>query len=286
MQVKSMKWGASMGLRINTNMASLAAQRAVATNSRNTERAMAQLASGSRFADITEGAADFAIAEHLRGQERGLGAAKNNADNAISFVQVAEGGLNEQNNILIRMRELAVQSASDTYSDTEREMINTEFQQLSQEFERIAKTTSFGSQKLLSGQTKTYEFQVGPYKGDDNVIKYESNTNTTASELGIDGLDVLDRTTATDALEYIDTAINSIGRARASFGAIQSRFDSVVNFTSEQIQSIQAARSKIADTDVAKAYSDMAKGVALQQYQLAVLAEANRWPGNIVRLIG
>ncbi len=274
-----------MGLRINTNLPSLTAQRSLDMNVRKTERAMKQLASGSRFADITEGAADFAIGEHIRAQEKGMEAAANNAATATNFVQIAEGGLNEQNNILIRMRELSVQAASDTYSDTEREMMNFEFQQLSKEFDRIAKSTSYGSQKLLNGDGKSYQFQVGPNNTPNDVIKYEFNTNTTASNMGVDGLDVKDLSSAEDSLSRIDEAITQMGKQRASLGAIQSRFNSVSNFTSDQVIGLEEARSRIEDTDVAKAYSEMVKGSALQQYQMAVLAEANRWPGSVLRLI-
>lgn len=266
-------------------MASLAAQRALSQSQKSTERSMKQLATGNRFADLSEGSADFAIAEHLKGQTKGMAAAKNNAENAVSFVQVAEGGLNEQNNLLIRMRELAIQSASDTFSDTEREMIEMEFQQLLTEFDRIAKTTSFGSQKLLSGVEKDYEFQVGAYKGEENIIRYQSNANTTASELGLDGMTVIEKTDARDSLETIDIALTSLGRARANFGAMQSRFDSVTSYTAVQMENLQAAQARIADTDVAKATSEMAKGIALQQYQLAVLATANQVPGQILKLI-
>jgi len=274
-----------MGLRINTNVPSLAAQRAITQNTVKTDRAMRQLATGSRFADITEGAGDFAIAETLKGQVKGMEAARRNADNAISFVQVAEGGLNEQNNILIRMRELSVQAASDTFSDVEREMMSHEFNHLKEEFDRVAQTTTFGSQKLLSGSSKEYEFQVGANKGSDNIVKYTSDTNTTGSELGVDSLEVSDKSLAQDSLESIDTALLAIGKARASYGAVQSRFDHIVSYQSEQIVNLEDARSKIADTDFAKAYSDVTRGMALQQYQMAMLSTANQFPGNVIKLI-
>lgn len=274
-----------MGLRIHTNMASLAAQRNIVLVQRETESAMKQLASGNRFADITVGSGDYAIAEHLRGQVRGMKAAKLNAETAGSFAAVAEGGLNEQNNILIRMRELAIQSASDTLSDVERGMLNVEFTQLSEEIDRIAKSTSFGSQKLLMGDSKEYEFHVGANSGEDNIIKYKSDTNTSRSSLGVDGLTVDDKSSARDALESIDEALTSIGKARANFGALISRLDSVTNYQALQIENLSDAHSKLADTDIADAYSRMVKGQALQQYQMAVLAQANQWPGNVLRLL-
>ena len=274
-----------MGLRIATNIASLAAQRAMRTSQRQTEGAMKQLATGSRFSDITEGAADFAIAEHLRGQIKGMGAARMNADNAISFVQVAEGGLNEQNNILIRQRELAIQAASDTFSDNERGMMDLEFQQLGQEFDRIAKTTSFGSQNLLDGTEKEYVFQVGAYGGEQNRIRYLSNTNTTTDNLNLSDATVADKGGAEDVLNNIDEALGQVAQARANFGAIQSRLQSVSNNASVQMENLEAARSRIEDTDVAETVSKLVQGQALQQYQLAVLAQANQLPGQVVKLI-
>lgn len=274
-----------MGLRINTNLGSIAAQRQLSLSHREVERNMKQLASGDRFSDMTEGAGDFAIAEHLRGQARGMRAAQMNAENATSFVQIAEGGLNEQSNILIRMRELAVQSASDTFSDTERGMMDMEFTQLGQELDRIAQSTQFGSHRVLAGDSKSYEFQVGSNKGEENIIRYESDTDTTASALSISGLSVSDKSDARDAMETIDEALTSVSKARANFGAVQSRLSSVVSFTGTQVENLEAAHSRIADTDFAEAVSEMTKHKALEQYQIAVLAQANQFPENVLRLL-
>lgn len=274
-----------MGLRINTNLGSIAAQRQLSLSHRDVERNMKQLASGNRFSDMSEGSGDFAIAEHLRGQVRGMRAAQMNAENATSFVQIAEGGLNEQSNILIRMRELAVQSASDTFSDTERGMMNMEFKQLGEELDRIAQTTQFGSHRVLAGDSKSYEFQVGSNKGDENIIRYESDTDTTGSALSISGLDVSDKGDARDAMETIDEALTSVSKARANFGAIQSRLSSAVSFAGAQVENLEAAHSRIADTDFAEAVSEMTKRKALEQYQIAVLAQANQFPENVLRLL-
>lgn len=274
-----------MGLRINTNLGSIAAQRALAQSQRKVDSNMKQLASGSRFSVLNEGSGDFAIAERLRGQIAGTKAAKMNAENAISFAQIAEGGLNEQNNILIRMRELSVQAASDTFGDQEREMLNMEFEQLRDELDRIAQTTQFGSHKLLSGESKSYEFQVGAFAGKENIINYKSKTDTTASGLGVSGLSVEDRSDARDALEDIDEALTTLAQARSNFGAIQSRLESVSNNSSVQIENLSAAHSRIADTDYAQAASEMFKNQALQQYQIAVLAQANQFPQNVLRLL-
>ncbi len=274
-----------MGLRITTNVASLTAQRNLGLTQRTIEKSMKQLATGSRFADTSEGAGEFAVSELLRGQISGMKAAKNNADFANSFVAVAEGGLNEQNNILVRMRELAIQAASDTLGDEERGYVNLEFQQLISETDRIAKTTSFGTQKLLMGEGKTYEFQIGAYNGEDNIVRYVADTNTTSSSLEIEGLSIDDKDYARDSLEAIDTATGKIAQARAQFGAIQSRLQSVSNNADVQIENLSAAQSRIADTDVAKAVSEMVRSQVLQQFQSVVLAQANQLPQLALKLI-
>jgi flagellin len=252
---------------------------------RATEKAMKDLASGTRFSQPGNDAAGAAIAEQLRGQVAGEKAALSNADNATSFIQVAEGALNEQNNILIRMRELAVQAASDTYSDKEREFLNYEYTQLSQELDRIAKTTTFGSTALLNGNSKDYEFQVGTNKGDDSIIRYTSDTDTTASSLGVEGGDVETKSDARSNLGDIDEALTKLAEARAKYGAVQSRLDSAANNLQTQIENVTAAHSRIADTDVAAAMSDVRRGQILQQYQAAVLAQANSSNEALLRLI-
>ena len=275
-----------MGLRINTNLASLAAQRQIGQSQRQSEGAMKSLASGNRFDNPNESSAEHAIAEELRGQIAGMKSAQSNAEQAQSFIQVAEGGLNEQNNLLIRMRELAVQSASDTLSDSERGLVQQEFGQLNEEVDRIANSTQFGASKLLTGTGKDYEFQVGSYKGGENVIKYTNNTDTRADALGVGSLSVDDKSNARDALGTIDEAMTTMAKARAGFGAIQSRLDSTINHQGGQIEALSAAHSRIADTNVAQAASDMYRNQALQQYQISVLDQANRFPGSVIRLVG
>ncbi len=274
-----------MGLRISTNVGALSAVRNLSQTQRQLDKLYSSLSSGEKNQGGSEGAATFAISEGLKSQISGMKAARNNADNASSFIQVAEGGLNEQNNILLRMRELAIQSSSDTFGDTEREMLDSEFQQISKEVERIAQTTSYGRNQLLNGQDKEYEFQVGAYKGEENIIKYTSNTNTTLSALGLDGLTVSEKSDARDAIESIDEALLTINKSRANFGAVQNRLDSTVNHASGQVEALERARSKMADTDVAEAVGEMAKHQALAQYQLAILAQANQFPGQVLKLI-
>lgn len=246
---------------------------------------MKQLATGNRFADLQAGAGEFAIAEHLRGQVRSMGAARDNAENANSFVEIAEGGLNEQSNILIRLRELAIQGASETYGDREREMLDLEFQQLVSELDRIAKSTSFGENRLLDGSNNSYTFQVGAYNTENDKIAYNATTDTTASELDLAGLDVRSADDAGDSLQTIDEAMHSIAVARANFGSVQSRLNSTIDNASVQIENLEAARSRMADTDVAQAVSEVVRGQAMQSYQMQVLNYANQQPGTVLRLI-
>jgi flagellin len=250
-----------------------------------TEKALMQLASGNRFSAPGENPAGYAISEHLRGQVQGLKASRMNADNAISFIQVAEGGLNEQNNLLIRMRELAIQAASDTVSEVERGFLEEEFKGLNNEIDRIAKTTQYGSTQLLTGSGKSFEFQVGPYKGPDNVIKFALNSNTTSEALEVSQLSVAQQSDATDSIEQIDIALDKMGQARSSFGAIQGRLQHVVNHLSNQEFNIEEARSKIADTNVAEAVTQMTLGKIRSEIEIAVLAQANQTPALALKLL-
>jgi flagellin len=272
-------------LRIASNLASISAQRALGLTQRSVEKSMRALASGSRFTDAGADASGQAIAEQLRGQIKGYEAARYNSDNAVSFVQLAEGAINEQSNILIRLRELAVQAASDTLGDKEREFLDYEVKGLTQEFDRIAKATKFGSQPLLDGTTKAYEFQVGVHKGSENVITYNHNANTTASHLDIDGMSVADKGDARDSLSTIDDALVELNGSRARLGAIQSRMESATSHIDTQIENLTDAHSRMSDADIPAEVSNMRRGQILQQYQASVLAQANDSNGYLLKLI-
>ncbi|MBX2988598.1 MAG: flagellin FliC [Bdellovibrionaceae bacterium] len=272
-------------LRISTNVASLAAQRAFHQTERQTDRALRELATGTRFTSPGGDPAGMAISEGLNAQVRGYQAALKNTENASSFVAIAEGALAEQNNIIIRLRELAVQAASDTLSDTERGYLNVEFTQLVEEFDRIAHSTRYGSQPLLDGSTREYEFQVGVNKGDENVITYTNDTDTTARNLDLKGLAVDDKGDARDALEDIDSALQQVNAARAKLGAVQSRMDTTVSHLQTQVENISGAYSKMSDVDVPEAVSKVRRGQILAQYQAVALRAANDQIENSLRLI-
>jgi len=275
-----------MGLRIQTNMPSISAQRVLSTQQRRMEHATQALASGSRIVQAADDAAGLAISESLKGQIRGIAMARNNAFNAGSAIQVSEGGLNEINNILIRLRELGIQSASDNIGDQERGYLNEEAKQLIEESDRIAQTTRFGDKRLLDGSGGEMEFHVGAFGGEENVIKYSLSTNARAGEIGIDGIDVSEKSGARDALNTVDEALQKIGSMRANFGSIQSRLNATTSNLDIQYENLSAANSRIRDTDVAKETSEMASAQILQQSAVSVLAQANQFPSVALKLIG
>lgn len=274
-----------MGLRIATNMASIAAQRVLSKQQARAEHAAAALSSGSRIVKASDDAAGLAISEALRGQIRGIAQARNNAFNAGSAIQVSEGGLNEISNILIRMRELGVQAASDHIGDRERGFLNLEAKQLTEEMDRIAKTTVFGDKKLLDGSGGEMVFQVGAFAGEENTIKYSLSTDARASELGVDSIDVGDKSSARDSLQMVDDALNKVSAMRANFGSIQSRLDSTVSNLDIQYENLSAANSRIRDTDIAKETAEMTSANILQNAAVSVLAQANQLPQVALKLV-
>jgi flagellin len=275
-----------MGLRISTNMPSIAAQRVLQVQQKRMEHASQALASGSRIVNAADDAAGLAISESLKGQIRGIGQARNNAFNAGSAIQVSEGGLNEINNILIRLRELGIQGASDNIGDKERGFLNEESKQLLQEADRIAQTTRFGDKMLLDGSGGEQEYHVGAFAGPENVIKFSLSTDARASELGIDSIDVSDKSSARDALGTVDEALQKIGTMRANFGSIQSRLNATVSNLDIQYENLNAANSRLRDTDVARETSEIASSQILQQAAVSVLAQANQYPAMALKLIG
>lgn len=275
-----------MGLRIATNTASIAAQRVLAVQQKRTAHSAQALASGSRIVNAGDDAAGLAISENFKGQLKGISQARSNASNAISFAQVGEGGLTEISNILVRLRELGVQASSDTIGDTERGFLNKESQQLLQEADRIAKTTTFGNRKLLDGSGGELQFQVGINKGENNVIKFSFDADASAGNLGIDNVSMVDRAEARDSLESVDKALEKVNGMRAGFGATQSRLESTVSNLDVLFENLSSANSRIRDTDIAKETAEMASGNILQNTAVSVLAQANQLPNVALKLVG
>jgi flagellin len=277
-----------MGFRINTNTASIAAQRALSLNNRATESSLAKLSSGSRITKAADDAAGLAISEKLRSQIRSTIQADRNANDGISMIQVAEGGLNEVQNILTRLRELGIQASSDTVGDTERGFADMEYQQLKMELERIAQVTEFNGTKLLDGSGDIYDFQIGVNNDDfQDRIKFDAGyTNARLDSLELDGLTISDKLDAQGSLDTVDNAIEQVSRYRANLGAIQNRLVSTTQNLQVTNENLQAANSRVRDVDYAMETATNARNNILNQAGTAVLAQANVNGQNALKLIG
>ncbi len=277
-----------MGLRIATNVQSIASQRSLGQVKRDQSASLEKLASGSRINKAGDDAAGLAISERLKADIRGTRQATRNAGDGISLIQTAEGGMNEVNNILIRLRELSVQSASDTIGDDERSYSDMEFQQLVTEVERIAESTKFNSKSLLNGQGDDMEFQIGIYNDENNDrIRYKpSGTSVTAGDLGIEGLNVSTKEDSQGNLDVIDEAINRISKSRANLGALQNRMASTVRNLEIKSENLSAANSRIRDTDIAEETANLAKANILSASSTSVLAQSNNTGSAALQLLG
>jgi flagellin len=277
-----------MGFRISTNVASLNAQRNLGVNQASGDKAMSQLASGSRINKSADDAAGLAISENMKAQIRSNRQANRNAQDGISLVQTAEGGLNEIGNIVVRLRELGIQAASDTIGDSERGFINKEVSQLKDEMQRIAQVTTWGKTKLLDGSTPQYDFQVGTYNNEfEDRISFKANENTaTLDALGLAGLDYASKEGAQTALEKLDMAQDNINGMRSNLGALQNRLTSTVTNLGVAEENMSAANSRIRDTDVASATAEMTRSQILLQAATSTLAQANSKDQLALKLIG
>lgn len=277
-----------MGLRIATNISSITAQRNLGVSTREMQKSMAQLASGSRITKSADDAAGLAISENLKSQIRGFAQAGRNAMDGVSLIQTAEGGLNEISNILTRLRELGVQSSSDTISDRERGFLDKEVQQLKLEADRIAKSTRFGNTQLLDGSGGQFEFQVGIDNNDfnDRIAFDSAEQNSTISSLGVEGLDFSTKQGAQEALDVLDAAQFQVNGYRANLGALQSRLTSATDNNGIAYENLSAANARIRDADVAQATSDMTRAQILQSATTSVLSNANVSQQSALKLIG
>ena len=266
-----------MGMRVSTNIAAINAQRNLVGSQAQIQDSLSKLASGSRINKAADDAAGLAISENLKGQIRSARQANRNANDGISMVQVAEGGLNEISNIIIRMRELGIQAASDTVGDTERGFVDKEIQQLKNELQRIASVTTWGTTKLLDGTTPVFDFQVGLFNNDfEDRISFDSSSNVaTLDSLSLAGLDYTSKEGAQEALMALDSAQTNVNGMRANLGALQNRLQSTTNNLLIAEENMSAANSRIRDTDVAAASAELTRNNILLQTSTAALAQAN-----------
>lgn len=277
-----------MGFRINTNVASLQAQSSLNKVNRESQESFAKLSSGTRITKAADDAAGLAISEKLKAEIRSSQQANRNANDGISMVQVAEGGLNETSNILVRMRELAVQTASDTVGDVEREMSNLEYQQLKQEMERISQVTEYNGTKLLNGTGDKKEFQIGTGADEfkDRISFEPSMLNSGLGSMGVEGLEVSSKAGAQESLAAIDSAIEKVSSQRAILGSIQNRLTSTSNNLQTYTENMSAANSRIRDVDYAEETAKQARNQIITSAGSSVLAQANVSGQNALKLIG
>ncbi len=277
-----------MGFRIKSNVVALEAQHHLKHASREQAKEFSKLATGKRITKAADDAAGLAIATRLRSHTKGLKQAQRNASDGISLVQVAEGGLNEASTLLTRMREITIQAASDTVGEKEREYLDIEFQQLSEEIERIAQSTSFNGIHLIKGENEigTMDFQIGNFKGEEYKLSWDSaDTNATLTGLGVEGLDVTEKGNARDAIEDIDNAIDTLSGYRANLGAVQSRLQSTITNLDTQVINQEAARSTIEDADIAESVSKLASATMAKEASASILSQANQIPQSALRLL-
>jgi len=273
-----------MGLRINSNIEALNAHRNLLRTSRALARSMERLSSGLRINRASDDAAGLAISEKLHGQIRGLNQAIRNAQDGISLIQTAEGALQETHSILQRMRELAVQAANDTLTETDRTAIQEEIDALVAEIDRIANATEFNTKKLLDGSVAgtPLSFQVGANTGQAITVTIDTASSVA---LTVDSLSVTSVDGALSAIELIDAAITAVSSSRAKLGAVQNRLEHTINNLSVATENLQAAQSRIRDVDMAQEMMNFTRLQILQQAGTAMLAQANLAPQAVLQLL-
>ena len=274
-----------MGLRVNTNVTSINAQRNLSSVTTRLSDNFRRLSTGLRISTAADDAAGLAISERLRSQVRSLEQAKRNANDGISFVQTAEGALNEVSSILTRLRELSIQSSNGTVSSQDQDTLDEEFQSLVNEIDRIGSSTEFNNIKLLDGSSTTVSFQVGfgTTAGIDTLDV--SLQEASASTLGLATLDIGSGGSTNAAISNIDAAINTVSGLRGSLGAVQNRLGSTINNLAIQTENLSAAESRIRDVDVAYETAQLTRNNILQQASISVLSQANAQPQAALTLL-
>lgn len=276
-----------MGLRIATNVQALNAQRNLGISNEKQALSLSKMSSGSRITKSGDDAAGLSISEKLKASIRSLQQANRNANDGISLVQTAEGGINEVSNILVRMRELSIQAASDTIGETERGFTDKEFQHLKSEIDRIAQVTNFNGRNLLNGTGGDMEVQVGIENSPENdrLLYSTAVTDVTIGTLGLSDSSVNAKESAQANLAMIDGAISKVNQNRAGLGALQNRLQSTINNLGIATENYSAANSRIRDVDIASETSELTKQKILTEAGVAVLGQANSSQMQALKLI-
>lgn len=280
-------------MRINHNISALNTYRQLSINTTNGSKSLEKLSSGFRINRAGDDAAGLAISEKMRGQIRGLNQAERNSQDAISLVQTAEGALNETHSILQRMRELAVQAASDTNTskvgtvEGDRNEIQKEIGQLLEEIDRISTDTEFNTMKLLDGSygTTALTFQVGANAKQEVKLNIGNMSATTGMSLTTANVDLTGQASASAAITTIDTAIRKVSSERAKLGAVQNRLEHTINNLGTTSENLTASEARIRDVDMAKEMMEFTKNSILQQAATAMLAQANQQPQGVLQLL-
>ena len=268
---------------INTNVNAMFAQGAMKVNGRNLSQAMQQLSTGSRVNSAADDAAGLAIGQTMTAQIRGLTQAVRNANDGISMLQTAEGSMNEQSNILQRMRELAVQASTATYSSAQRGYLQTEFSALSSQIDNIASQTTWNGMNILDGSTNSgsFDIQVGAVSGQTITVTI---ADVSVSGLGVSG-DISTASGASTAITTINDALDTLNSARSSIGAGVNQLTYAADNLTNVIQNYSNSRSQVMDTDYATATTQLARTQIIQQAATAMLAQANQAPQSVLALL-
>ncbi len=284
-----------MAIRIFNNTASTNAQRLLGANNNRLAQSVERISSGIRINKASDDAAGLAVSEGLRSDIRALRQAVRNANDGVSLINIAEGALNEQSSMLIRLRELSSQAATGTVGSTERATIQLEFNALRSEIDRISSTTSFNGQNLVDGSlasSVTTSKQIIVQVGTDNSVNSRINLNkdidlqaVTVSSLSIDSLSVTSATGALTALDSINTAIASVAATRGKVGAVQNRLARTISNISISVENLQAAESQIRDADIAEEIALLTRNQIMVQASTAMVGQANLIPQSILQLL-
>ncbi|HSW05228.1 flagellin [Aquabacterium sp.] len=273
-----------MAQTINTNIASLNAQRNMSTSQGSLATSMQRLSSGLRVNSAKDDAAGLAIAERMHAQVRGMNVAVRNANDAISLSQTAEGAIGKLTDVGQRMRELAVQSANGTNTNTDRLNLDAEYQQLAQEITRTIGATTFNGLAILAGGAGAQDFQVGPDAG-QTVTVTTTDLSANADVLAVTGGNVTDAAQATAAITALDTMMNTMNSERATYGAAQNRFEAIISVLQVSSENQSAARGRIMDADFAAETANLSRAQILQQAGNAMVAQANALPQQVLKLL-
>jgi len=282
-----------MTLSINTNIASIDAQRNLSSSQSSLATSMQRLSSGLRINTAKDDAAGLSIAERMNAQVRGMNVAIRNSNDGISLAQTADGALAQVSNSLQRMRELAVQARNSTNSSSDKDSLNKEFGQLQSEITRVLGGTAFNGKHILGADATTLNFQVGANTTSDDTVSIKTTdmvtNDSTMSAVTNTSTAVIDSTATSGAIatviDNIDKAIDDVNDTRATFGATQSRFDSIISNLQSSVENQTAARSRIMDADFATETANMSRANVLQQAGTAMIAQANQQPQQVLSLL-